>query len=145
MNNIAEENENQEMKTEELENTEETAALEMADITGEESMEELLGIYESSLKKFEEGQVVTGTVISVGRDMVLVDVGYKSEGQISIQEFIDEEGNVNVNVGDEFEVMIEVWDEEEETVLLSRDKAKKVKVWDAIKEIYDADGTIEGV
>jgi small subunit ribosomal protein S1 len=143
MNNIAEENENQNMNTEELETQDNTPGLE--DITGEESMEELLGIYESSLSKFEEGQVVTGTVISVGRDMVLVDVGYKSEGQISIQEFIDEDGNVNVNVGDEFEVMIEVWDEEEETVLLSRDKAKKVKVWDAIKDIYDADGTIEGV
>jgi small subunit ribosomal protein S1 len=76
--------------------------------------------------------------------MVLVDVGYKSEGPISIQEFIDEEGNVDVNVNDEFEVMIEVWDEEEETVLLSREKAKKVKVWLAIKEIYDADETIEG-
>ncbi len=143
MNNITEENENQNMNTEELETQEATPGLES--ITGEESMEELLGIYESSLSKFEEGQVVTGTVISVGRDMVLVDVGYKSEGQISIQEFIDEDGNVNVNVGDEFEVMIEVWDEEEETVLLSRDKAKKVKVWDAIKDIYDADGTIEGV
>jgi small subunit ribosomal protein S1 len=115
------------------------------EITGEETMEELLDIYESSLKKFEEGQVVTGTVISVARDMVLVDVGYKSEGQISIREFIDEEGNVNVKVNDEFEVMIEVWDEEEETVLLSREKAKKVKVWDAIKDIYDADGTTEGV
>ncbi|MCD4678333.1 MAG: 30S ribosomal protein S1 [Desulfobacula sp.] len=115
------------------------------EITGEETMEELLDIYESSLKKFEEGQVVTGTVISVARDMVLVDVGYKSEGQISIREFIDEEGNVNVNVNDQFEVMIEVWDEEEETVLLSYEKAKKVKVWDAIKDIYDADGTIEGI
>jgi small subunit ribosomal protein S1 len=166
MNNIAEENENQEMNTEELETQnvdieardteldteEESNAIEEVnalspetEITGEETMEELLGIYESSLKKFEEGQVVIGTVISVGRDMVLVDVGYKSEGRISIQEFIDEQGNVNVKVGDQFEVMIEVWDEEEETVLLSRDKAKKVKVWDAIKDIYDADGTIEGV
>jgi small subunit ribosomal protein S1 len=164
MNNIAEENDNQNMNTEELETQDATTGPEsttgdesnkevetqdatpgMESITGEESMEELLGIYESSLSKFEEGQVVTGTVISVGRDMVLVDVGYKSEGQISIQEFIDEDGNVNVNVGDEFEVMIEVWDEEEETVLLSRDKAKKVKVWDAIKVIYDDDGTIEGV
>ncbi len=107
-------------------------------------MEALLDIYESSFKKFEEGQVVTGTVISVARDMVLVDVGYKSEGQISIQEFIDEEGNVDVNVNDEFEVMIEVWDEEEETVLLSREKAKKVKVWDSIQKIYDKDETIEG-
>ena len=141
MNNIAEENENQKMNTETLEKQGVTSP----EVTGEETMEELLDIYESSLKKFEEGQVVTGTVISVARDMVLVDVGYKSEGQISIREFIDEEGNVNVNVNDQFEVMIEVWDEEEETVLLSHEKAKKVKVWDAIKDIYDADGTIEGV
>ena len=147
MNDITEENENQKMNTEIKEENEES----MPEIPGEEpgeeqeeSMEELLDIYESSLKKFEEGQVVTGTVISVARDMVLVDVGYKSEGQISIQEFIDEEGNVDVKVNDEFEVMIEVWDEEEETVLLSREKAQKVKVWLAIKEIYDADETIEG-
>ncbi len=145
MSNIAETNENEDMNTEELETQEDNQDDAIPEITGEESMEELLGIYESSLKKFEEGQVVTGTVISVGREQVLVDVGYKSEGQISIQEFIDDEGNVNVNVDDQFEVMIEVWDEEEETVLLSREKAKKVKVWDAIKEIYDADGTIEGV
>ena len=175
MNDIAEENKNQKMNTETLEKEEVTleekeATLEeevtlekeevtlekkevtleeeevtLSEITGEETMEELLGIYESSLKKFEEGQVVTGTVISVARDMVLVDVGYKSEGQISIREFIDEEGNVNVKVNDKFEVMIEEWDEEEETVLLSHEKAKKVKVWDAIKDIYDADGTIKGV
>ncbi|NWH05001.1 30S ribosomal protein S1 [Desulfobacter latus] len=142
MNNIAEENENQTMN-QELE-TQEVKESEI-ELTGEETMEELLDIYDSSLSKFEEGQVVTGTVISVGKETVLVDVGYKSEGQISIHEFIDEDGNVSVNVGDEFEVMIEVWDEEEETVLLSRDKAKKVKVWDAIKDIYDEDGTIEGV
>ncbi len=144
-NNIAEENDNQKnMNTEELE-TQETADAPEVELTGDETMEELLGIYESSISQFEEGQVVVGSVISVGRESVLVDVGYKSEGQISIQEFIDEDGNVNVKVGDEFEVMIEVWDEEEETVLLSRDKAKKVKVWDAIKKIYDDDGTIEGV
>ena len=143
MNNIAEENENQNMN-QELETKNEVKES-VIELTGEETMAELLDIYESSISKFEEGQVVTGTVISVGREAVLVDVGYKSEGQISIQEFIGEDGNVNVNVGDEFEVMIEVWDEEEETVLLSRDKAKKVKVWDAIKDIYDDDGTIEGV
>ena len=160
MNNIAEENENQNMN-QELETQDEVKESEIEltgedtnevkeseieiELTGEETMEELLDIYDSSLSKFEEGQVVTGTVISVGRETVLVDVGYKSEGQISIHEFIGEDGNVNVKVGDEFEVMIEVWDEEEETVLLSRDKAKKVKVWDAIKDIYDDDGTIEGV
>lgn len=148
MNNNSEENENQKMNTETVEEKKDSLEGEESsfpEITGEETMEDLLDIYESSLKRFEEGQVVIGTVISVGKDTVLVDVGYKSEGQISIREFIDEQGNVNVNVGDKFEVMIEVWDEEEEAVLLSHEKAKKVKVWDAIRDIYDADGTIEGV
>ncbi|MGM0643648.1 MAG: 30S ribosomal protein S1 [Thermodesulfobacteriota bacterium] len=141
MNNIAENNENTKMNTEELESATESAP----EIRGDETMEELMNIYEESVKQFEEGQVVTGTVISIGKDNVIVDVGYKSEGQIPVQEFIDEDGNVNVELNDKVEVMIEVWDEDEETVLLSRDKAKKVKVWDGIKEIYDDDGTIEGV
>ncbi len=124
---------------------EETSMIKEPKEETDETMEDLLNIYESSLKKFEEGQVVPGTVISVSKDIVLVDVGYKSEGQIPIQEFTDEQGNINVSVNDEFEVMIEEWDEEEEAVFLSREKAQKVKVWDVIKEIYDADGTIDGL
>ncbi len=118
---------------------------EKPEITGEETMEELMGIYEESFKRFEEGQVVTGTIIAVDKEYVLVDVGYKSEGRIAINEFRDENGNVNVNLNDRVEVMVEVWDEEAETVILSKEKAEKVKVWDAIKDIYDADGTVEGV
>ncbi len=146
MNNIAETNENNEMN-EELETAEELEASMASEpvFTGEETMEELMGIYEESFKRFEEGQVVTGTIIAVDRDHVLVDVGYKSEGQISIHEFRDEEGNVNVNLNDRVEVMVEVWDEEEETVILSKEKAAKVKVWDAIRDIYEEDGTIEGI
>ncbi|MFH1154626.1 MAG: 30S ribosomal protein S1 [Pseudomonadota bacterium] len=141
MTNIAETNENKTMNTEELE----TATGSRPASTGEETMEDLMDIYEESFKRFEEGQVVTGTIIAVDKDHVLVDVGYKSEGQISIHEFKDEAGNVNVNLGDRVEVMVEVWDEEAESVILSKEKAAKVKVWDAIKDIYDADGTIEGV
>lgn len=159
MNNIAETNENNEMN-EELETAEELEASVASEpvlteekasvssepvLTGEETMEELMGIYEESFKRFEEGQVVTGTIIAVDRDHVLVDVGYKSEGQISIHEFRDEEGNVDVNLNDRVEVMVEVWDEEEETVILSKEKAAKVKVWDAIRDIYEEDSTIEGI
>jgi small subunit ribosomal protein S1 len=111
----------------------------------EQSMEELMGLYEESLKRFEEGEVVHGTIISVDKDFVLVDVGYKSEGQIPINEFMDENGKVNVNINDRVEVMVELWDEEEERVILSKEKAAKVKVWDAIKEVYESDGIIEGV
>ncbi|MFO7860664.1 MAG: 30S ribosomal protein S1 [Desulfosalsimonas sp.] len=112
---------------------------------GEQSMESLMEMYEESLKRFEEGEVVNGRIISVDRDHVLVDVGYKSEGLIPINEFKDSEGTVQAAVDDDVEVMIEWWDEEEERVLLSKEKAAKVKVWDAIKEVYEAEGTIEGV
>jgi small subunit ribosomal protein S1 len=154
MNTIAETGENKEMNSEELETgqePEETPENDhqdkdpLANITGEETMEELMGIYDESFSSFEEGQVVTGTIIAVDKDHVLVDVGYKSEGQISIHEFRDEDGNLDVKLYDKVEVMVEVWDEEAETVILSKEKAAKVKVWDAIKDIYDADGTIEGV
>ncbi len=146
-NNIADKNENNNMTTEELDTAEEMNENMESEhaFTGEETMEELMGIYEESFKQFEEGQVVIGTIIAVDRDHVLVDVGYKSEGQIAIHEFRDEEGNVDVNLNDQVEVMVEVWDEEEETVILSKEKAAKVKVWDAIKDIYEADGTIEGI
>jgi small subunit ribosomal protein S1 len=115
------------------------------DEDSEQSMEDFSSYIEASLKQFEEGEVVIGTIISVDRDHVLVDVGYKSEGQIPIHEFKDENGKVDVNLNDRVEVMIEVWDEDEERVILSKEKALKVKVWEAIKEIHDADGVIEGV
>ena len=119
---------------------------EMADeLDGEETMESLMDMYEESFKRFAEGEVVNGRIISIDRDSVLVDIGYKSEGQIPVQEFMDEEGNVKAGVGDVVEVMVEWWDEEEEVVLLSKEKAEKVKVWDEIKRAHDNDGTVEGV
>ena len=111
----------------------------------DQTMESLMEMYEESLKRFEEGEVVNGRIISVDKDHVLVDVGYKSEGQISIHEFRNDQGDVEVDVDDVVEVMIEWWDEEEERVILSKEKAAKVKVWESIREIYEADGTVEGV
>ena len=110
-----------------------------------ESMENAMNFYEESFKRFAEGEVVTGHIISIDKDHVLVDIGYKSEGQIRINEFKDEEGNTNAKVGDAVEVMVEWWDEEEERVVLSKEKAANIKIWDAIKKSYDEDGTVEGV
>jgi len=110
-----------------------------------EDMESLMDMYEESFKRFTEGAVVTGRIISVDKDYVLVDIGYKSEGQIRIQEFMDEDGNLNVNIDDTVEVMVEWWDEEEERVILSKEKADKVKVWEDIKKSYDEEKTVEGV
>ncbi|MGD2272548.1 MAG: 30S ribosomal protein S1 [Desulfobacterales bacterium] len=110
-----------------------------------DNMENLMNLYEESFKKFAEGEVVKGKIISVDKDHVLVDIGYKSEGQIRIQEFLDEDGNIKAKVGDRVEVMVEWWDDEEERVILSKEKAANIKIWEEIKRCYDADETIEGV
>jgi len=111
----------------------------------DESMDTLMSMYEESFKRFAEGEVVTGKIISIDKDYVLVDIGYKSEGQIRIQEFNDENGQLAANVGDKVDVMVEWWDDDEERVILSKEKATKVKVWEEIKASYDEDGTVEGV
>ncbi|MEA3435885.1 MAG: S1 RNA-binding domain-containing protein, partial [Thermodesulfobacteriota bacterium] len=92
----------------------------------DESMESMMDLYEESFKRFTEGEVVTGRIIALDKEFVLVDIGYKSEGQIRISEFKDEEGNVNVNLGDSTEVMVEWWDEDEERVVLSKEKAENI-------------------
>lgn len=108
------------------------------------NMEALMDMYEESFKRFQEGEVVVGKIISVDKDYVLVDIGYKSEGQIRIREFIDEDGKVTAKVGDTIEVMVEWWDEDDEVVVLSKEKAAKVKVWEDIKKAYDDNGIIHG-
>ncbi len=112
---------------------------------GEDSMEALMEMYEESFKRFAEGEVVTGKVISVDKDFVVVDVGYKSEGRIRIHEFRNDEGNIDVAVDDRVEVMVEWWDDENEVVVLSKEKAAKVKVWEGIRKAHDSDETVEGV
>ena len=110
----------------------------------EESMDSLMALYEESLKRFEEGEVVTGRIISIDKDHVLVDIGYKSEGQVGIHEFVDEAGNVQAEIDDTVEVMVEWWDDENEVVLLSKEKAAKVKVWEALKVAFDNEEPVEG-
>lgn len=109
------------------------------------SMESAMDLYEESFKRFAEGEVVTGRIISIDKDHVLVDIGYKSEGQIRLSEFKDERGNITAELGDKVEVMVEWWDDEEERVVLSKEKALNIKTWDAIKKSYDEDGTVKGV
>jgi hypothetical protein len=55
-----------------------------------DSMESVMDMYEESFKRFAEGEVVTGRIISIDKDQVLIDIGYKSEGQVRVQEFLDE-------------------------------------------------------
>ena len=112
---------------------------------GEESQESLMDLYEESFKRFAEGEVVSGRIIAIDKDFVLVDIGYKSEGQIPIHEFRDESGKIKAAMGDSVEVMVEWWDDEEEVVVLSKEKAVKVKVWEEIKKAYENDGVVSGI
>jgi len=107
--------------------------------------ENLIGMYEESCKRFEEGEVVSGKIVQIDKDVVLIDIGYKSEGQVPIEEFVDDKNQVTATVGDTVDVMVEYWDDEEEAVRLSKEKAAQIKVWEEIKTAFEGNETIEGV
>ncbi len=101
-------------------------------------------LYEESLKSIQEGEVVQGEIVQIDKEYVLVDIGYKSEGQIRINEFINSEGILTANIGDKIEVLLERRENEEGAIILSKEKATKIKIWDDIKQIYENNGTIKG-
>ncbi len=111
------------------------------DSSGDDSFKSL---YEQSLKTMQEGELVSGEIVMIGKEFILVDIGYKSEGQIRINEFIDAEGNLTARVGDKIDVLLEKREDEDGRIILSKEKAAKIKIWDEIKRIYEEDGTIRG-
>src|SRR5512136_1048430 len=80
-------------------------------------------LYQESLKSLEEGQILKGTVIDITPDHVTIDVGYKSEGQIPIREFLRRDRKVDVKIGDLIEVLLEKKHSEEGFLVLSKQKA----------------------
>ncbi|MGC8490670.1 MAG: 30S ribosomal protein S1 [Syntrophobacteraceae bacterium] len=101
-------------------------------------------LYEQSFRNIQEGEVIRGRIVQVSDDFVMVDIGYKSEGQIPIHEFRDETGKPSAVIGDEIDVLLEFHDDDDGTVHLSKEKAAKIKVWDDISRIYSDDGIIDG-
>jgi small subunit ribosomal protein S1 len=106
--------------------------------------ESFLELYEESLKSIQEGEVVKGTIVQIDKEFVLVDIGYKSEGQIPINEFIDANGNLTAKVGQKVDVLLERKENLDGTIILSKEKAAKIKIWDHVRAIYDKDETIKG-
>ena len=102
-----------------------------------EEYEQLLQMYEGSFRNIAEGEVIMGTVLKVSSSDVVVDVGYKSEGIISIQEFLDEEGKCIVQRGDTVAVLLERTEDRNGHIVLSREKAEKMKIWDEVEKAYD--------
>ncbi|MGB6067367.1 MAG: 30S ribosomal protein S1 [Desulfomonilaceae bacterium] len=111
------------------------------EIAKEEDFAELV---ESSFHKVQEGEVVTGTVVQVTAEHVMIDVGSKSEGQIPIEQFLDEKGRLTVSVGNEVQVFLEDTEESSGQVRISKTKADKIRIWDEIAEVCDTEKTITG-
>ncbi|HEX7485871.1 MAG TPA: 30S ribosomal protein S1 [Vicinamibacterales bacterium] len=96
----------------------------------------LLDFYDTSFRNIAEGEVVKGTVLKVTDSEVIVDVGYKSEGIIGVQEFLDENGQVTVQPGDIVDVLLERTEDRDGYVVLSREKAEKMKIWDDVEKAF---------
>ncbi len=116
----------------------EGAQKEVAEVP-EESMEDW---FNRGVGDIEEGEVVRGRVVEVRDSEVLVDIGYKSEGTIAMEEF--RHAGTLPKVGDEIEVYLESKEDSEGLIVLSKDKADKIKVWDAISKSHDSGTPVEG-
>ncbi len=101
-------------------------------------------LYEQSLQSVQLGNVLTGRIVQINADTVMVDVGWKTEGYIPSREISDENGNVLFNIGDEIEVLVDRRDQDGNLVL-SRDKAEKIKIWDDVKIACEQNAPVKGV
>jgi small subunit ribosomal protein S1 len=101
----------------------------------------MLGEYDESMKSLGEGEIVRGTVLAVDEKEVLVDVGFKSEGVIQLAEFPDP---TSIKVGDTIEVFLEKMENQDGLVVLSKQRADFVRVWDRVKEAHDKGEVVEG-
>ena len=104
------------------------------------STTELAELIDSKFRELREGSIVTGTIQEIRPQVVLVDIGYKSEGAISIFEFEDEE----IEVGDQIEVLLERLENDEGIVVLSKEKAAHKQNWDKIVGVYRDGGLVKG-
>ncbi len=106
--------------------------------------EDFAKLYEESIRDLREREVVSGTVVGISQDGVLVDVGYKSEGIIPKAQFTDESGELTIAEGDTVEVFLEKKEDSEGLIYLSKEKADKMKVWNDIGQSYENNEPIRG-
>ncbi len=106
---------------------------------------DLEALYEETLdKRVSTGSVVMGTVVQIGTEHIMIDIGRKNDGQARIQEFIDEKGNISISVGDEVEVLVESINPVKGIIRLSKEKARRIKIWDDIFKAYQDNGFLKG-
>lgn len=112
-------------------------------------MESFAELFEASIEEqgldIERGSVITGTVVAIDSDWITVDTGLKSEGIVAREEFLSEEGELEVEVGDSVDVVVEAVDNGMGQTLLSREKAKRVETWNVLEKIYENDEIVKGI
>ncbi len=108
---------------------------------------EFARLFEEGAKKvtLKEGEIIKGHVVRIARDHVVVDIGFKSEGQIPIEQFKTPSGEVNVKPGDEIDVFLETVEDENGMLILSKERADSMRTWDRLEDVEKKDGIIEGV
>ena len=112
----------------------------MSTALAESTNQELSDLIDSKFKEFREGSIVKGTILEIRPQIVLVDIGYKSEGAIPSNEFEDDE----IEIGDEIEVLLERLENDEGMVVLSKEKAAYKQNWDKIVKVYKDGGLVRG-
>jgi len=142
---VAGDEETEELLPEEIEETARSVDI-RADLFDEDEYtldeyEELLGLYEESIKDIREGQIVKGHILRVDDNVVVLDVGFKSEGAVPIDEFKPTD---DMEVGAEVDVFLEDLEDENGRVVLSKKKADFFKVWDKIRHAYDHGEIVQG-
>ncbi|GBL39543.1 MAG: 30S ribosomal protein S1 [Nitrospiraceae bacterium] len=103
----------------------------------------LAALYEETFKNLEEGTITEGRVVAVSKDKVVVDIGYKSEGMISNDQFSTEELQ-NLKVGDPIKVYIEECEDADGNLVLSKEKADKMKIWEELEKLFNEEKSIDG-
>ena len=109
-----------------------------------ESFAELFEQSEARLAKLKPGAIVTGTVVEIRGDVVVINAGLKSEGIVPIEQFRNEEGEIEVEQGDEVKVALDAIENGFGETILSREKAKRAMVWDELEEALENNETITG-
>src|SRR5262245_17411736 len=105
---------------------------------------EFEALFEESLRTVRPGGVVKGRVVGITATHVLIDVGYKSEGQTPIHEFTDRQGNLLVKVGDDVDVYFETSEGEGGGIILSRQRAENLKIWGELENAFNEGRGVQG-
>lgn len=101
---------------------------------------ELSALIDEEFREFREGSIVNGTILDIRPQVVIVDIGYKSEGVVPVAEFEDEE----IEVGDEVEILLEKLEDDDGMIVLSKEKAAHKQNWDKIVAVFEEGGLVRG-